>query len=494
MMAKTPSVAIIGSGFGGLAAAIELRRHGIDDITVFERADRVGGTWRDNTYPGAACDVPSPIYSFSFELGLDWSARFGTQAEIQRYLEHCARKYDVLPKIRFNAEVAAARFDETTGTWTLELTGGDRPVFDAVICATGQLSRPRVPDIDGMSEFAGAQFHSSRWDHSVSLDGKRVAVVGSGASAIQVVPAIADRVAELHVVQRSPNWVANKHNHANHRLARALRRRFPVLARLEHNIEWLYYESRYPVILNRLDPARSVFEWWLRRKIDREVLDPALRAAVMPDYRLGCNRLLISNDWYPTLGKPHVTLHPAAVTKVTRDALVTADGDHVEVDVIVWCTGFTATEFLAPMRVTGREGRVLHEQWRDDPQAYLGMAVSGYPNFFMLYGPNTNSLTNTIIFLLEKQARYVRQLVERIGARGGSLEVREDAQREFNEWVQRKLGATVFTSGCPGWYTNDAGKVVTMWPGSHVGYARATRVPRFDHYVHRPHAREAQDA
>lgn len=477
-MTSTPSVGIIGSGFGGLAAAIELQRHGITTYTVLERGASVGGTWRDNTYPGAACDVPSSIYSYSFELDTEWSARFGSQPEIHAYLQRCADKYGVSDRIRFHAEVTAATWDETQARWTVELAGGEELEFDALICATGQLSRPKIPDLPGVSTFRGKQFHSAQWDHRVDLTGQRVAVVGSGASAIQVVPAIADQVAEITVIQRSPNWVMSKHNHRYGSLERALLRYVPGLNRLHHNLEWLYYESRYPLVLRAVDPIRPLVQEYVKRKIRQETASATLAAQVTPDYPIGCNRVLISNDWYPTLARPHVELVASGVRQVTPEGLVTADGRAVEVDVIIWCTGFAASEYLAPIRITGRDGRVLHQEWKDGPEAYLGTSVAGFPNLFMIYGPNTNSLTNTVIFLLEKQARYARLGIDKLREPGGFLDVKADVQQRYNASLHKRLGGTVFTAGCPGWYTTADGKVVAMWPGSHVEYARATS--RFD--------------
>lgn len=468
------SVAIIGCGFGGLGAAIELERHGIGTYTVFEKGDGVGGVWRANHYPGAACDVPSSTYSYSFELETEWSQRFGTQHEIRAYLERTAVKYGVAPKISSNTEVIAATFDERCGRWQIELDDGERQWFDAVICATGQLSRPKVPDIEGRETFSGNQFHSAQWDDAVDLAGKRVAVVGSGASAVQIVPAIVDRVDELDVIQRSPNWIGNKWNHKTNPRIRRLLRTVPGLARAQHNLEWLWYEMRVPLIYNRFDPLRAGLHAWLRYKIRREISDPQLRRKVTPDYKAGCNRLLLSSDWYPALDRSHVSVHAEGVTRVTPSGLVLGDGTTVDADVIVWCTGFTATEYLAPIDITGRGGRKLHTEWKSGPEAYMGITVAGYPNLFMIYGPNTGSLTNTIIFLLEKQARYARKAIEHSARTGRWLDVRKSVQDEYNRRLRQRLSHTVFTSGCPGWYHTAEGKVVAVWPGSHIAYARAT--------------------
>jgi cation diffusion facilitator CzcD-associated flavoprotein CzcO len=473
-----PRIAIIGAGFGGLAAAIELERAGIRSYTVLERAGEVGGVWQANTYPGAACDVPSTIYQFSFALKRDWSRRFGSQAEIRDYLRQVSVEYGVRDRVRFNTEVAAATFDEQLGVWTVELADGETLDVDVLICATGQLSRPKLPDVPGRDRFAGAQFHSAEWDHDAELHGKRVVVVGGGASAIQVVPAIADTVEHLTVVQRSPSWIVNKYDWRVTRLQRALTRLFPALHRVHHNAMWLWFESRYPIVLRRLDVVRRVWEAQRRRTIRRTLRDPRKVRAATPAYPMGCNRILLSRDWYPTLAREDVDVIGSGVSEVTERGIVTSDGKVVDADVIVWCTGFTATEYLAPIRITGRGGLDIREAWRDGPEAYLGLSTPGFPNLFMSYGPNTGSLTNTIVYLLERQAGYVRQAVEHIAEHGGWIDVREDVHRAFNQELQQRLGRTVFTAGCPGWYTTADGKVTQVWAGSHVEYGKRTR--RFD--------------
>lgn len=481
----SPRVAIIGAGFGGLAAAIELQRAGIEDYTIFERASEVGGVWQANTYPGAACDVPSTIYQFSFALKEDWSRRFGSQEEIREYLRSVAIEYGVRDKVRFETEVTAATFDEDSGEWVVELDDGETVEVDVLICATGQLSRSNLPDVPGRDSFAGAQFHSAEWDHDVSLAGKRVVVVGGGASAIQIVPAIADEAGHVTVVQRSPSWVVNKYDWPVTRAQRLLTRAVPALHRLHHNAMWWWFESRYPIVLRKLDPARRIWEAERRWTIRRTLKDRQKVAAATPDYPLGCNRVLLSRDWYPTLAREDVDVVGAGVTEVTPDGVITADGRSVDADVIVWCTGFTATEYLAPIRITGRDGVEIRDAWRDGPEAYLGLVTPGFPNLFMSYGPNTGSLTNTIVYLLERQAAYMRQAVQHIGEHGGWVEIRDDVHREFNEELQDRLGRTVFTAGCPGWYTTAAGKVTQVWAGSHVEYGRRTRVFDPALYVHR---------
>jgi cation diffusion facilitator CzcD-associated flavoprotein CzcO len=467
---STPQIAIVGAGFGGLAAAIELKRAGIETFTVFERAGEVGGVWQANSYPGAACDVPSVTYQFSFALNGSWSRRYGTQAEIRDYLRDVSFDFGVRGHIRFNTSVESATFDEQSGRWTLEVSGGESAEFDILICANGQLSRPKIPDVPGLDSFAGEQFHSAEWDHDVDLTGKRVAVVGGGATAIQVVPAIADQASHLTVVQRTPSWVVNKWDWSPVWLER-----LKPLQRLYHNATWLWFEVRYPGVLRASRPFRALWERERKRTMKRILRDPQKVAAVTPDYQMGCNRLLLSRDWYPTLARDDVSVIGEGVSAVTETGLITSGGQAVDADVIIWCTGFTASEYLAPMAVTGRGGVQIREAWEDGPEAYLGMTTPGFPNMFMVYGPNTNSLTNTIVYLLERQADYIRQAVEYLTARGGTIEVRKDVHDEFNAELAKRFERTTFTTGCPGWYTTSSGKVVAVWVGSHVEYGRRTR-------------------
>jgi len=476
--ARTPSVAIVGAGFGGLAAAIELERSGRHEYVVFERNREVGGVWQANDYPGARCDVPSIIYQFSFDLRPDWSRRFGNQAEIRDYLADVADREGIRPHLRLSTEVTDAVFDEQSARWTLTLGDGSTHVSDVLVMAPGQLSNPSIPDVPGRESFAGAQFHSALWDHSVDIRGKRVAVVGSGASATQIVPAIADEVGHLTLVQRHPNWVVGNFDWAPSRLEKALGRRFPSLLRLYHNAMWLYFESRYPLVLRRLDPIRRAWEAILRRQIARELRDPSKVSACTPDYPLGCNRILLSSEWYPTIARDDVSVVNSGVESLTPKGLICANGETVEADVIVWCTGFTATDYTAPMEIRGRDGLRLSDAWSDGPEAYLGLMTPGFPNMFMVYGPNTGSLTNTLVYMFEKQAGWIRQAVDHLTGSGGWVDIREEVHRSFNDEVQERLAGTVFTAGCPGWYSTDSGKVTQVWTGSHVEYGR--RTARFD--------------
>ncbi|MDT5266502.1 MAG: hypothetical protein QOI90_3128, partial [Mycobacterium sp.] len=409
---RTTSIAIVGCGFGGLAAAIELKRSGFEDFVIFERASSVGGVWRENTYPGAACDVPSPIYSFSYALKPDWSGLFGKQGEIHRYLDEVAHDFGITDHIRFDTEVASAVFDESTGQWVVTTAAGESLRVDALIMATGQLSRPKMPTVEGLDAFSGDSFHSAQWRHDVDLTDKKVVVVGSGASAIQIVPSIAETAADLTVVQRSPNWVMWKSRRRPGALQTALMRRSNLLRTIHHIVLFLAYESRYPLVTRAANPVRQLSQWLLIHIIKRHMSDPDEIAAAIPNYRLLCNRLLLSNDWYPTLGRDDVHLVGSAVQRVTPTGVVTADGRSIDADVLIWCTGFKASEFLSPISIVGRDGIDLHAQWQHGAEAYLGISVINFPNMFMLFGPNTNSITNTIVFLLERQASYIRQALD----------------------------------------------------------------------------------
>ena len=468
-------VAIIGTGFGGLAAAVRLKQAGISDRVLFEKSDDVGGVWRENTYPGAACDVPSHLYSLSFAPKADWSRRFAPQAEIHQYLRDVARDFDVLRHIRFTTEVLAAAFDEERGTWRLTLAHGGEYEADVLITATGQLSRPSTPDVPGLDRFAGTTFHSAEWNHDHDLAGERVAVLGTGASAIQFVPAIAPRVAGLTVFQRSAPYVLAKPDRAYQERAKKAFARVPGLLRLSR--EGNYYSNELRTLGFNTEP-RLLFAHKARyRKHLREtVADPELRQKLTPTDPMGCKRILMSNDWYQALQQPHVDVVTERIAEVRPHSIVTADGAEHEVDTIVLGTGFAATEFLAPMRITGRDGRDLHDQWKDGASAYLGTVVPGFPNLFVLYGPNTNLGHNSIIVMLEAQIGWVVQAVRALrDGRARWLEIRRDVAEAFDAWVQERVGHTVFAGGCRSWYLTATGRNTQNWPASTLTFRRRLR-------------------
>jgi cation diffusion facilitator CzcD-associated flavoprotein CzcO len=466
-------VAIIGTGFGGLAAAVRLKQAGISDLVLFEKSDDVGGVWRENTYPGAACDVPSHLYSLSFAPKADWSRRFAPQAEIHQYLRDVARDFDVLRHIRFATEVPAAAFDEESGTWRLTLAGGAEHEADVLITATGQLSRPSTPDIPGLDRFEGTVFHSAQWNHDHDLSGERVAVLGTGASAIQFVPAIAPDVASLTVFQRSAPYVLAKPDREYRGRAKKAYARVPGLLRLSR--EGNYFSNELRSLGFNTEP-RLLFAHRARyRRHLREVVpDAHLRAKLTPTDPIGCKRILMSNDWYQALQLPQVEVVTDRIAEVRPHSIVTTDGTERAVDTIVLGTGFAATEFLAPMRITGRDGRDLHEQWKDGASAYLGTVVPGFPNLFVLYGPNTNLGHNSILVMLEAQVGWVVQAMRAI-RRGLVLEIRREVAEAFDAWVQERVGHTVFAGGCRSWYLTASGRNTQNWPASTLTFRRRLR-------------------
>lgn len=479
-------VAIIGTGFGGLAAAVRLEQAGITDLVLFEKSSDVGGVWRENTYPGAACDVPSHLYSLSFAPKADWSRRFAPQAEIHQYLRDVARDFDVLRHIRFGTEVLAAAFDEADGVWRLTLAGGAEYEADVLVSATGQLSRPSTPAIVGLDGFEGTVFHSAQWDHDHDVTGERVAVVGTGASAVQFVPAIAPRTARLTVFQRSAPYVLAKPDRAYRDRAKQAFARVPGLLRLSR--EGNYFSNELRSLGFNTEP-RLLFAHRARyrRHLQEAVADPALREKLTPTDPMGCKRILMSNDWYPALQLPQVDVVTDRIVEVRPRSIVTADGTEREVDTIVLGTGFAATEFLAPMRITGRDGRDLHEQWKEGASAYLGTVVPGFPNLFVLYGPNTNLGHNSILVMLEAQVGWVAQGVRAIAdGRARRLEIRRDVAEAFDAWVQERVGHTVFAGGCRSWYLTESGRNTQNWPASTLTFRRRLRRLRLEEFEPAP--------
>jgi cation diffusion facilitator CzcD-associated flavoprotein CzcO len=474
-MAEHHDVVIIGAGFGGLGMAVRLRRSGARFV-VLEKAGRVGGTWRENTYPGSGCDVPSHLYSFSFHPGR-WARRYAGQTEILRYLEELVDAYALGPRLRLGAEVRSVEFDEAAGTWRLTLADGGALTAGAVVSSVGQLNRPALPDIPGRDDFLGPSWHTARWRHDCHLDGRRVAVIGTGASAIQVVPEIAPRARRLHVFQRSAPYVIPKPDRPYGPRARALYAHVPLLRRADRLRVYLLGELLGAALVASPALRRALEARW-RSFMESQVADLELRARCTPDYVVGCKRILFSNDWYPALQRSSVELVTEPVAAIAERAVRTADGAEREVDAIVYATGFRATGFLQPMRVTGLGGRELHEAWRDGAEAYRGVVVSGFPNFFMLYGPNTNLGSNSIIFMLEAQIGYVARALHTLRRRGLRwLDVRGEVQAEFNRWVDALSSRTVWEAGCHSWYTT-GGRNTNNWPTFPFRYWRQMR--RFD--------------
>jgi len=471
-------VAVIGAGPGGLCLGTKLQEAGIDDFVLFERADGVGGTWRHNTYPGAACDVPSHLYSFSFAPKYDWSRPYATQPEILEYFEDFATARGLRPHVRLNVEVAAASWDDATSTWQLDTTDGPHSA-DVLVGAVGMFTELTWPQIPGLDEFAGTLFHSARWRHDHRLAGRTVAVIGTGASAVQLIPEVAREVGQLHVFQRQPQWVLPKADdpHSEEQLARF--RADPDEAARERE-----------AIFHRTDASLTFSDATMRAEAEKAGLanlatveDPEVRRRLAPVGPFGCHRPLISNAYYPTFNRNNVELVTDPIARIAREGVVTADGVMREVDTIVCATGFGTTKFLSVVDIKGREGEHLDDVWADGAFAYLGIAVPGFPNLFMLYGPNTNN--GSILHMIECQVGYVvRQLVRMREDALAEIEVSADATTQYNDELQRALDSVeVWHGDCHTYFRSPTGRIVTQWPAGMTDYAARTSVPDVDAFV-----------
>lgn len=474
-------VVIIGAGAGGLALGHHLRRAGVDDFVILEKGDGVGGTWRSNTYPGAECDVPSHLYSFSFLLNPDWSKSFAGQAEILAYLEHAADVLGLRPHLRLSTAVASATWRDDLDRWEVCTEHGEVLHAGVVVSAVGMFNAPSWPDLRGLDDFAGPVMHSARWDHAVDLGGRRVGVIGTGASAVQIVPAIADSVAHLDVFQRSPAWIMPR---GDKPFSDEDRRRFaahPLEARRLRRKIYDFYESG--TIFRLDDPRAEVFESFARAHLESSVPDPVLRASLTPDYPVGCKRILVSDEFYPTLQRDHVALVTPPIEAVTPTGVRTSDGADHPVDTLVLATGYRAVAYLHGLEVVGRDGRRLHDEWADEPRAYLGLAAPGFPNFFVLYGPNTNQAGNSILLILEAQARYVVRLLAAMDASGADVaEVTPEAMAAYNRRLDADLEGTVWTAGCGNYFRTPSGHVATQLPHPASWYVSQTRRPTLADY------------
>jgi cation diffusion facilitator CzcD-associated flavoprotein CzcO len=479
-MGTGPRVAIIGGGMSGLCMGIALRQAGLEDVVIYEKGANVGGTWWENTYPGVACDVPSHLYSYSFEPNPDWSHVYAPGAAIQAYFERCATTYGLWPHIRLGQEVTDARFDEAGHRWRLTTGAGEHDDADVLVSAIGALHVPNYPDIEGLDGFAGAVIHSAAWNPGIDLSGKRVAVIGSAASAVQIVPSIVDRVAHLDLFQRTPNWIIPRLDRAYPASWKRAFRSVPVLGRLHRwQLYWML-ESRFPLFRRR--NRRNEREKRLAlRHLESQVPDPALRAKLTPDYPPGCKRILVSDDFYPALTRENVNLVTDPIARVEPGGIVTADGALHRADLIILATGFRTTD-VPRTEITGRGGVTLREAWKHGMAAHRTVAVPGFPNFFMLLGPGSGLGHSSIIFMVEQQVRYVMQCLRKLVGRR-TIEPRPDAAARFDAALQRGLAGTIWQAGCSSWYQDQNGKITTLWPHSTIRYWRDMRKVRFREYT-----------
>ena len=474
-------VAIVGAGFSGLGMAIKLREAGMEDFLIVEAADEVGGTWRDSKYPGAAVDVPNHLYSFSFSQGTDWTRMFAKSEEIQNYILDTTDKYDLRPKIKFNTKVTAASFDEQNDLWVIKTAKGETLRARFVVSAIGPFAESQVPNIPGVKDFKGTMVHTASWKQGLDLRGKRVAVVGSGASAIQVVPAIAPIVKELKVFQRTPSWIVPKADYEYSDFEKALYRYLPFTQKIRRAAIFGITEILATAIVYDT-PMTTLLEGVCKRQIERAIKDPELRRKVTPDYRLGRTRMLISNDWYPALARENVELVNHGVEALTEKGLI-ANGKEYEVDVIVWATGYKSPSQGFPFPLTGVGGRDLNTYWKDGAKAYKGVSIAGFPNLFTLMGPNTGPGHTSVLVYTEAQMDYARQAIQACLEKNiKSVTMRDDKQAEFNEELGKKMERTTWGAGGSSWYYTKDGRNTTLYPGFATEYVLSVRTFDFDDY------------
>lgn len=481
------AVVVVGAGMSGLCMGIQLKRHGIDDFVIWEKSHQVGGTWFENTYPNAGCDVPSFLYSYSFAPKYDWSQKYARQPEILSYFRDCVDRFGIADHLRFGMSVKRAWFDERQSVWHVQSESGETVSARVLVSGVGQLNLPRIPAIEGLEQFQGEQFHSARWNHDIDLSGKRVGVIGNGASAIQFLPGLAEKARETHLFQRSPNWIHPLNNYRYPHWAHWLFRNMPAAAALHRLWIFLVCESRF-IGFSKSTLASRIYTGWLKRRLSKEVPEP-LRSQLTPDYPAGCKRILLSSDYYSTLMRDDVELVTEPIERFEEQGIRTGQGLK-PLDAVIFATGFDANRLLHPIRLEGRQQRDLHEQWDEVPRAYLGMAYPGFPNMFMLYGPNTNLGHNSIIFMVERQVEYILKCLRHMADQNlAELEIKEPEFERYDQKLRKNLSRTVWDGDCTSWYKSADGTIINNWSSTTTAYWWATRQPVFAHF----HARPRQD-
>lgn len=480
-------IAIIGSGFSGLCLAIQLKKIGHHNFTIYEKANDIGGTWRDNIYPGAECDIPSALYSFSFEPNPNWSRKWSEQEEILQYIKHCANKYQLLPHIKFNQACEKLQFQEDKQNWLVTCTS-EQAEYDMVVSGVGQLHKPFTPTITGAENFSGKQFHSAQWDYSVDLNNKVVNVIGNAASAVQFIPQIAPKVKQLNVFQRSANWITPKNDREHFAIERWIGRAFPFLTKVYRFYVWFMADFLLYQITN------SVRKSFIRNKakddcieyIKEHISDPDLQNKLIPDYPIGAKRVLFSDDIYQALNRSNVKLITDAIKQISTSGIETTNNEFYDCDVLIYATGFETSVFLTPMQVIGKNQQVLNKLWAEEgAEAYLGLTHTGFPNFFMMYGPNTNLGHNSIILMIEAQTRYILSCLNTLNEKQmKSLEVKAEVQATYNEWIQQRMEGKIWLSVERSWYKTK-NKVTNNWVGRTSEYRRLTKQMNPDDFVYR---------
>lgn len=468
-------IAVIGTGFAGICMGIKLLKEGITDFIILEQSDRIGGTWRDNTYPGAACDVVSHLYSYSFEPNPEWSRMFARQDEILAYTLYCVEKYGLREHIRFNHSVTGGTFDKESAKWHIHIKDGEDITAQLWINGMGPLNRAVMPDIKGLDSFTGTAFHSMHWQHDHHLAGKRVAVVGTGASAIQIVPNIAGKVGQLHLFQRSAAWVLPKPDRVMRDWEKRMFCAFPLTQRIYRG--FFYWVNELTVIALAKKPSLTRFiRMMALRHMDKAGLSTELKTKLTPNYVIGCKRILPSNNYYPTFLQPNVHLHTSGIEHIEGNAIVSSDGSRIEVDTLILATGFEAADFPQQFTVTGRDGRSLNNEWKEGPEAFLGTMVNGFPNMFLIIGPNTGLGHSSMILMIEAQVSFILSCVVELDKRNArTVEPKVEAQRDYNLEIQQRLEGTVWNSGCVSWYRTSSGKNTSLWPGHTFEFMRRTK-------------------
>jgi len=471
-----PRIVILGAGMAGLCLAIRLKQAGFESFRIFEKADDVGGTWLHNTYPGAACDIPAHLYSFSFAPKADWTHKYARQPEILDYFRACADRFGIRPHITLGVGVVRAAYDEQAAVWRIVTDRGETVEADVVVSAVGQLDRPLVPDLPGLATFRGTKFHSARWNHEHDLAGRNVAVVGNAASAIQFLPHIAGRARTTYVFQRTPNWINRLGDYAYRPAVKRLFAKVPAAARLYR--AWLFVNHEWRIIFFRAPSfLNSLLAYWIGWYMIRRIPRP-MRGRLMPDYPAGCKRVLLSDAYLATLQRDDVRLIVEPIREVTPEGIVCDDGGAHRIDTIIFATGFEAARMPGPIEIRGRGGLSLHDAWRERPRTYLGLAAPGFPNFFWLYGPNTNLGHNSIIFMVECQTNYVVGILRQMQTAGvQAVEVRNEVVERFDRMLQSRLQHSVWNAGCTNWYKTPDGAIVNNWHGAALQYWLRTRRP-----------------
>jgi cation diffusion facilitator CzcD-associated flavoprotein CzcO len=475
---------IIGAGMSGLLAAIKLDEAGLRDWVIIDKATDIGGTWHENVYPGSGCDVPSHLYSYSFAPNPHWTRGYSLQAEIKQYFKDTAAKFGLMDRIRLNIEASGARYDDSSATWTVTLKSGETLIAPILILGCGQLNKPAFAPIPGRERFAGAQFHSALWDHGVGLKGKRVGVIGSGASAIQFVPHVVRDAAQMTMFQRSANWILERKDKDIPTWLRKAFAAIPPLRLAQRGLIYALQDTFWPIFEKPGEKQAQKVKQMALDYMHSIIADPDLRAKMTPDYEIGCKRILVSDDFYPALARPNAHVETGGIAAIEPGGVRLADGGFSPFDVLIWGTGFDTHHFIAPLTVTGSGGRKLADDWKDGAEAYRGVSVTGYPNMFILYGPNTNTGHISIIFMVEQQVNYVMQAIARLkGRRGAFVDVKPEAQAAYNMDMQARLEASVWASGCNSWYRAASGKI----PNNYVGRAGRFRkeLRRFEDEAYR---------